>query len=70
MIDNKQATKRIYSLMCEIRDTIRNLDPELEDPYLSLTIQSDGAITFNNTYWELPEVKQINFHEELDDHEE
>lgn len=64
MIDNKQATKRIYNLMCEIRDTIRNLDPELEDLYLSLTIQSDGAITFNNTYWDLPDDLQINYHEE------
>ena len=67
---NKQATQRIYTLMREIRDTIRNMDPELEVPYLSLTIQRNGSITFNNTYWELPEHKQINFHEDIDDHED
>ena len=67
---NKQATQRIYTLMREIRDTMQQLDPDAEDHYLSCTIQSNGAITFNNTYWELPEVKAINFHEELDDHDD
>ena len=43
-IDNIQATKRIYCLMCEIRDTIYNMDPETDDPYLSLFIQIDGTI--------------------------
>ena len=67
MITNKQATKRIYSLMREIRDTMQQLDPDAEDRYLVLAIQSNGSITFNNTYWDLPEDKAINFHEYLDD---
>lgn len=65
MIDNIQATKRIYCLMREIRDTIRNMDPEPDDPYLSLCILSDGTISFI-TYWELPEEAQINFHEDFE----
>lgn len=66
MIDNIQATKRIYCLMREIRDTIRNMEPETDDPYLSLCILSDGTISFNNTYWELPEEQQIIFHEDFE----
>ena len=65
---NKQATQKIYTLIREIRDTIQQLDPDAEDRYLSLAIHSDGTISFNNTYWELPEDKQINFNEDLDDH--
>lgn len=70
MIDNKQATQKIYTLMREIRDTIQQLDPDAVDLYLSLAIHSDGTISFNNTYWELPEEKQINFNEDLDDHDD
>lgn len=69
MITNKEATRRIYCLMCEICDTIRNMDPETDDPYLSLCIHSDGVISFNNTYWELPDEKQINFTEDFEDEE-
>ena len=65
---NKQATQRIYTLMREIRDTIQQLDPDAADLYLSLAICSNGDIIFNNTYWELPEDKQINFNEERDAH--
>ena len=65
-IDNIQATNRIYCLMREIRDTIYNMDPETDDPYLSLFIQIDGTIKFNNTYWDLPFEKQINFREDVE----
>lgn len=67
---NKQATQKIYALMCEIRDIMEHLDPDTDDRYLSCTIQSNGSITFNNTYWALPAEKAINFHEELDEHED
>lgn len=60
------ATEAIYGYLKKVRELVTLVHPE--DPYLSMCIlpkESDlpGRILFNNTYWELPEEKQINFHE-------
>lgn len=64
------ATNQIYDLLKDIRRLVMIVHPE--DPYLSMSILPKesalpGRIMFNNTHWELPEEKQINFHESVDD---
>lgn len=66
----KAATQEIYLHLKAIRELMLLVCPE--DPYLSMCILSEdsnlpGRIMFNNTHWELPEEKQINFHENVDD---
>ena len=60
---NKQeAINAIYKHMKAIRKIARDYCSE-DDRYLSLLIGRKGRISFNNTYWELPEDKQIEFWE-------
>ena len=56
---NREAEKRIYEHMKEIRKIHRQVCKS--DDYLSLAVRSDGTITFNNTWWELPKEEQIDF---------
>ena len=62
------ATNQIYDLLKDVRRLV--MIAHSEDPYLSMCILPDpdfpGRIMFNNTHWELPEEKQINFHENVD----
>lgn len=59
---NKEAEKEIYKHMKEIRRLHRQVCTN--DDYLSLSINSKGKISFNNSYWELPKEEQLDFFEE------
>ena len=58
----EQAEQAIYEHMKAIKGIVMEYAPE--DIYISLSVNSDGTIFFNNTYWELPEEQQIDFMEQ------
>ena len=51
--------KRIYNKLKEIRQILSENENE---NLLSMCIYKNGDIAVNNTYWELPEEKQIDFY--------
>lgn len=56
----KQAEQAIYEHMKAIKDIVMEYSPD--DIYISLCVHSeDGSISFNNTFWELPEGQCIDF---------
>lgn len=56
----KQAEQAIYEHMKAIKEIVTEYAPD--DIYISLCVHSDdGSISFNNTYWELPEEQRIDF---------
>ena len=57
----KQAEQAIYEHMKAIKEIVTEYAPD--DIYISLSIDSDGSIFFNNTYWELPKEQHIYFAE-------
>ena len=62
----KVATERIYAYLKEIRKLVMLIHPE--NPYMVMFLgsgKSNGRILFNNSYWDLPKEKKINFREPL-----
>ena len=57
---NKEAEQKIYEHMKEIRKIHRQVCKS--DDYISLVVLSNGAISFYNTWWELPEEEKISFY--------
>lgn len=63
----KVATERIYEHLKAIRKIVMMIHPE--NPYMVMFLgagKSNGRIMFNNTHWELPKEKKINFREPLE----
>lgn len=59
---SKEAERKIYEHMREIRRIHKGVCKS--DDYLALCIDQNGKISFNNSYWELPDEEQITFYEE------
>jgi hypothetical protein len=64
-MDRAQCESEIYKHMQQIRRIRQKYSPS--DDYLALFVNNDGTISFNNSYWALPDNQKINFNEVVEE---